>query len=85
MSYGLIMILVGMIVYFIYGAVLPCPPSHANMRGPHCRVLQYVHGSLMVGCESDRNLNPCRWGMTYGSKEDLILNAMVGFHDLNDI
>ena len=23
--------------------------------------------------------------MTYGSKEDLILNAMVGFHDLNDL
>jgi len=23
--------------------------------------------------------------MAYGSKEDLILNAMVGFHDLNDV
>ena len=55
------------------------------MRGPRCRVLQYVHGSLMVGCESDRNLNPSRWGMMYGNKEDLILNAMVGFHDLNDL
>ena len=55
------------------------------MRGPRSRVLQYVHDSLMVGCESDRNLNPSRWGMTYGSKEDLILNAMVGFHDLNDL
>ena len=85
MSYGLIMILVGMIVYFIYGAVLRCPPSRANMRGPRCRVLQYVHGSLMVGCESDRNLNPSNWGMTYGSKRDLKLNAMVGFHDLNDL
>ena len=74
-----------MIVYFIYGAVLRCPPARANVRGPHYRVLQYVHGSLTVGCESDRNLNPSRWGMTYGSKEDLILNAMVGFHDLNDL
>ena len=37
----------------------------------------------MVGGVSDRNLNPSRWGMTYGNKEDLILNAMVGFHDLN--
>ena len=54
-------------------------------EGPRCRVLQYVHGSLMVGCESDRSLNPSKWGMTYGSKEDLILNAMVGFHDLNDL
>ena len=64
-----------------YGALC----SHANMRGPCCRVLQYVHGLLMVGCESDRNLNPSRWGMTYENKEDLILNAMVGFHDLNDL
>ena len=74
-----------MIVYFIYGSVLRCPPSRAIVRGPRCRVLQYVHGSLTVGCESDRNLNPSRWGMTYGNKEDLILNAMVGFHNLNDL
>ena len=74
-----------MIVYFIYGAVLRCPLSRTNMRGPRCRVLQYGHGFLMVGCESDRNLNPSRWAMVYGSKEDLILNAMVGFHDLNDL
>ena len=64
-----------------YGALR----SRANMRGPRCRVLQYAHGSLTVGCESDRNLNPSRWVMAYGSKEDLILNAMVGFHDLNDL
>ena len=74
-----------MIVYFIYGVVLWCPPSRANVRGPCCRVLQYVLGSLMVGCESDKSLNPSKWGMTYGSKEDLILNVMVGFHDLNDL
>ena len=79
------MILVGMIVYFIFGAVLRCPPSRANVRGPCCRVLQYVHGLLMVGCESDRSLNPSRWVVAYGSKGDLILNAMVEFHDLNDL
>ena len=79
------MILVGTIVYFIYGVVLRCPPFSHKREGPRCRVLQYVHGSLMVGCESDRSLNPSKWGMTYGSKEDLILNAMVGFHDLNDL
>ena len=64
-----------------YGAL----HSRANMRGPHCRVFQYVHDLLTVGCESDRNLNPSRRVMAYGSKEDLILNAMVGFHDLNDL
>ena len=70
---------------FYFGAVLRCPPSRANVRGPRCRVLQYFHGLLTVGCESDRNLNPSRWVMAYESKEDLILNAMVGFHDLNDL
>ena len=85
MSSGLIVILVGMIVYFIYGVVLRRPPSRANVRGPHYRVLQYVHDLLMVGCESDKNLNPSRWVMVYGSKEDLIVNAMVGFHDFNDL
>ena len=85
MSYGLIVIFVGMIVYFIYRVVLWCPLSRANVRGPRYRVLQYVHGSLTVGVESDRNLNPSRWGMTYGIKEDLIHNAMVGLHDLNDL
>ena len=74
-----------MILYFIYGAVLQCPPSRSNGRGLRCRVLQYIHDSRMVGCQSDRSLNPSRWVMAYGSKEDLILNAMVGFHDLNDL
>ena len=64
-----------------YGALR----SRANVRGPRCRVLQYVHDSLMVGCESDISLNPSRWVVAYGSKEDLILNVMVGFHDLNDL
>ena len=64
-----------------YGAL----HSRADVRGPRCRVLQYVHDSLMVGCESDRKLNPSGWVMAYGSKEDLILNAMVGLHDLKDL
>ena len=50
------------------------------MRGPRCRVLQYVHDSLIVGSVSDRNTNPSKWVVAYGSKEDLILNAMVGFY-----
>ena len=75
-----------MIVYFIYGAVLRCPPSRANVRAPRCRVLQYVHGLLIVSVAGDdSNLNTDKWVMAYGSKEDLILNAMVGFHDLNDL
>ena len=59
--------------------------SRTNVGGPRCRVLQYVHGLLTVGCESDRNLNPSRWVMAYGNKENLILNAMVGYNDLNDL
>ena len=79
------MISVGRIVYFIYGVVLWCPPFLRKREGARSRVLQYVHGSLTVGCESDRNINPSSWGMTYRCKEDLILNALVGFHDLNDL
>ena len=79
------MILVGIILYFFMVLSYDALHSCATVRGPRCRVLQYVHGSLTVGCESDNNLNPSRWGMMYGSKEDLILNAMVGFHDLNDL
>ena len=35
-------------------------------------------------CGGDSSLNADRWVMAYGSKEDLILNAMVGFY-LNDL
>ena len=75
-----------MIVYFIYGAVLRRPPSRANVRAPRYRVMQYVHGLLIVSVAGDDNsLNADKWVMAYGSKEDLILNATVGFHDLNDL
>ena len=36
-------------------------------------------------CGGDSSLNTDKWVMAYGSKDDLILNAMVGFHDLNDL
>ena len=74
-----------MIVYFIYGAVLRCPPSCANVRGPCCRVFQYVHNLHIFGCRRDKSLNTDKRVIAYGSKEDLILNAMVGFYDLNDL
>ena len=58
-----------MIAYFIYGAVLRCPPSRANMRGLHCRVLQYVHGLLIVSVAGDDNSpNADKWVMAYGIK-----------------
>ena len=60
--------------------------SRSNVRGPCCRVLQYVHGLLIVSVAGDDSSpNVDKWVMAYGSKEDLILNAMVGFHDLNDL
>ena len=40
---------------------------------------------LNRGRHNDSSLNADKWFMAYGSKEDLILNAMVGFHDLNDL
>ena len=69
---------------FYFGAVLWCPPCRASMRDSRCRVLQYVHDSLMVGGESDRSLYPSKGIVAYGSKEDLLLNVMVGFY-LNDL
>ena len=67
---------------FSYGALR----SRANVRGPRCRVLQYVHGLLIVSVAGDDIIpNADRWVMVHGRKEDLILNAMVGFHDLNDL
>ena len=47
-------------------------------------MLQYVHDSLMVGGVSYRSTDLSKWVVAYGSKEDLILNAMVGFY-LNDL
>ena len=70
-------------IYFV--AVLLCPPCRASVRGSRCRVLQYVHNSLIVGGESDKILYLSKGAVAYGSKEDLILNAIVGFHDLNDL
>ena len=62
------------------------PSVSRKRRPPRCRVLQFVHGLLIVSVVGDDNsLNADKWVMAYGSKEDLILNAMVGFHDLNDL
>jgi hypothetical protein len=78
------MIVVGLSCMFYFGVVLWCPPCHTHVRDPRCRVLQYVHDSLMVGGVSDRSTDPSKWVVAYGSKEDLILNAMVEFY-LNDL
>mgnify|MGYP005829255121 CR=1 FL=1 len=85
LSYGLIVILVGMIIYFIYGAVLRCATSRTNMRTPRCRVLQYVHG-LLIFCvawvtETQTRISGS-WRM--GIKRTWCFNAMVGFY-LNDL
>ena len=79
------MIVIGLSFIFYFDVVLWCPPSRTKVRDPCCRVLQYVHDSLMVGCESDRSLNPSKGVVAYGSKENLKpYNAMVGFY-LNDL
>ena len=53
---------------FYFGAVLLCPPCRASVRDSHCRVLQYVHDSLIVGCLSDRSINPSKGVVAYGIK-----------------
>ena len=69
---------------FYFGVVLWCPPCRTNVRDPCCRVLQYVHDSLMVGGVSDRSTYPSKWVVACGSNEDLMLNAMVWVY-LNDL
>ena len=78
------MILIGLSCIFYFATVLCCPQCRADVRDPRCRVLQYIHDSLVVGGVSDRSTYPSKWVVAYGSKEDLILNAMVGFY-LNDL
>ena len=58
---------------FIIGAVLWCPPCRASVRDYCCSVLQNVHDSLIVGCLSDRSINPSKGVVAYGNKEDLML------------
>ena len=54
------------------------------MRDPRCRVLQYVHDSLIVGGVRDRSTYPSKGVVAYGIKRTRCFNAMVGFY-LNDL
>ena len=69
---------------FYFGAVLWCLPCHVHVKDSSCRVLQYVHDSLIVGCLSDISINPSKGVVAYGIKETCCFNAMVGFY-LNDL
>ena len=53
-------------IYF--GAVLLCPLCRASVRDSLYRVLQYVHDSLIVDGESDRNLYPSKGLLRMGVK-----------------
>ena len=67
------MIVIGLSCMFYFGAILWCPLCRASMRISRCRVLQYVHDSLMVGGVSDGNTDPSKGVVAYGNKEDLML------------
>ena len=70
---------------FYFGAVLWCLSCCAHVKDSRCRVLQYVHDSLIVGCVSDGNTNPSKGVVAYGIKGDLIaLMLWLGFY-LNDL
>ena len=74
-----------MIVYFIYGAVLRCPLYHINGGAPVVGCCNMFWFAYYQCCGGDSSLNVDKWVMAYGSKADLILNAMVWFHNLNDL
>ena len=69
---------------FYFGVVLLYPPCRASVSDSRYRVLQYVHDSLIVGCLSDRSINPSKGVVAYGIKGTLYVKAMVGFY-LNDL
>ena len=54
------------------------------MKDSRCRVLQYVHDSLIVGFLSDSSINLSKGVVEYGIKGTSCFNAMVGFY-LNDL
>ena len=60
--------MIGLSCIFYFGDVLWCPLCCANMRDPRCRVLQYVHDSLIVGFLSDRSINSSKGVVAYGIK-----------------
>ena len=62
------MIVIGLSCMFYFGVVLWCPPCRASVRDSRCRVLQYVHDSLIVGCLSDRSINLSKGVVAYGIK-----------------
>ena len=66
LSYGLIDDLDWFELYVYFGAVLWRLPCRAHVKDSRCRVLQYVHDLPMVGCLSDRSINPSRWVVAYG-------------------
>ena len=55
------------------------------MRDPRCRVLQYVHDSLIVGCLSDRSINLSKGVVAYGIKGLDALMLWLGFTLVNFI
>ena len=73
------MIMIGLSFIFYFGVVLRCPPCRADVRDPRCRVLQYVHDSLMVGGVSDRSTCPSKGVVAYGIKRTLYLMLWLGF------
>ena len=69
LSFGLIDDLDWFELYvFYFGVVLWCLPCRAHVRDSSCRVLQYVHDPLIVGCLSDRSINPSKGVVAYGIK-----------------
>ena len=84
MSYGLIDDRDCFELYVLFWCC-PMAPSVPRTRGGFPLYgVAIGHNSLIVDGESDGNLHPSKGVVAYGSKEDFILNAMVGFY-LNDL
>ena len=65
---GYLMIKIGLSCMFYYWCCPMVLSMSRKREGSRCRVLQYVHDSLIVGCLSDRSINPSKGVVAYGIK-----------------
>ena len=68
---------------FYFGVVLFFPLCRASVRDSRCRVLQYIHDSLIVGFLSDRSINLSKGVVAYGIKGLDALMLWLGFTLMN--
>ena len=66
LSFGLIDDLDWFELYVLFLCCPMVPSCRAHVKDSRCWAFQYVHDSLIVGCLSDRSINPSKGVVAYG-------------------